>query len=193
MRRPLLRTTILCLVLLECAAMARAGEPGQVHAIVQIVSQKYCYADNEMYTVSLTLNIRITNSSRKSYYIMSDIVPLVGRVADSIESAHAGNYLNKWEAHLALGADRDYRAKRIWIKPAHSVVLHSAYGVPARYKTAPSIPGTVSPGSYALELVLHPKVDPGGTGEDRKPRIDSFTTEPVMFEVPDQVTPRPCD
>lgn len=193
MNRLLLHAATICLFLHGCPGLSQGGESGPLRAVAQIVEQKYCYADNEMFMVSLRLDIRITNSTRKAYYIMSNMIPLVGRVASSVQAAQAGKYLNKWEAHLAIGADRDYQAERIWVMPGHPVVLHTAYGVPARYKAGSQVAGTVVPGSYVLEVVLHPEINEKGSAKGQKSQIDSLTTAPIIFIVPNNATPKICD
>lgn len=182
----------ICAALLIGSAHANESVP-HYRAVVQVVGQTYCFGDNDVFTVSLDLRIQVINSSRTALLLPSDMVPYTGRVAASTDSITAGHYIQEWTPSRYLTNSRT-KAHGIQVKPGHSFVLRLKYSVPGRYRATPSVPGTIPSGTYALQLVLHRE---GLSPLRRQPRrsgseVDSLTTVPVLFHIPQSVTATPC-
>jgi hypothetical protein len=152
-----------------------------VRADVRLVGQQYCVGDNDHFVVSLTLKITVTNLSKQSFAIPSNLVPWVGRIASSSEDAHSGRY--KYEvsgSHYLV--DSPSQPPDLLVNPGKPVVLDSGYDVVARYRPTPEMSKTVA-GTYALQLVLRPEYR--GFGDQVNPDVkESITTEPFLFTVP---------
>jgi len=182
-----------CCVLFLLAGSAQAGDTDGVRSVVRIVGQKYCYGDADVFTVWLKLDVEIVNSSGTSYYLPPDLVPYVGRVAESVGAAERGKYINEWTGTRYPTRPRSHN-RPIQIRPGRSTVLHIDYGVPIRRRRDPAIPGTVPMGSYALQLVLRPEYTPSPLRSERDKGIwvTSLTTEPVSFQVAADSKPKQC-
>jgi hypothetical protein len=142
--------------------------------------------------VLMSIDLRITNVSKKSYFITSDMADVASRVATSLEEAHRGNYIVRYNP-TRYPQDVDESHPIVSFLPGQSKVLHIQDGVVARFKASPSIGGTVPPGKYVLQLDLRsedgfamPSQD-----DDAKGRVVSLTTEPISFEIPPNVTNPP--
>ncbi len=182
----------MCAFLLCGSAYADQPVP-QYRAIVRVAGQGYCYGDDDVFTASLDLKIEIVNSAQTSLFFASDMVPYTGRVAADADAAKAGHYIQEWTPSRYL-TEPPPKAHMIEVKPGHSFALRVKYGVPARYRAAPPIAGTLPPGSYGLQLVLRPESpssQPKRSG-GRGVKLDSLTTEPVLFEIPQRVTATDC-
>lgn len=176
--------------------ITQASEPVPgFRTVVKVVNQTYCYGDSDVFTVSLDLRIGVVNSSERALLFAPGLVPYTGRVATSIEAAKKGRYVQEWTPSRYL-TEPPAKARGVEVKPGHSFLLRIKYGVPARYRTTPKIPGTLPSGKYALQLVLRPKFQsarPGGSessGSDTEVR--SITTAPVLFEIPESVSAAQC-
>lgn len=160
------------------------GGNTQIRAEGMVRRQTYCYADADLFTASLKIDIKVTNPSSKVVYISSDLIPYVGRVAASVHKAQSGDYLYElvWSHYLVDKMDPPGAIK---IDPGKSVVLRSGYDVPARYREDAVLPKTVPPGSYALQLVLRPARVPAKQEQAPTQKvIESIATEPIRFEIP---------
>jgi hypothetical protein len=182
----------ICAFLLSGSAPAQSGRV--YRAVVQVINQNYCYGDDEVFTVSLDLRIKVVNSARTTLFFASDMVPYSGKVAKSTDAVRAGHYIQEWTPSRYLTEPPPRKAHRIEVKPGHSFVLRVKYGVPGRYRVTPPIAGTLPVGKYALQLRLQPEdlsrlARRSGT---RGVELDSLTTEPVLFEIPQGVTATDC-
>jgi hypothetical protein len=175
------------------ASISGQTTPNTLRVTGHVVQQSYCYGDAEVFTVPMSIDLQITNLSKRSYYITSDLAPVRGRVATSLEEAQRGNYIVEWNP-TRYPREGDKSHPVILLRPGHSSVLHIGYAVVARFKAAPSIDGTVPPGRYALQLDLRTEngfAEPA-KDDDAKGRIVSLKTEPISFEVPANVNPPEC-
>lgn len=186
--------TIISIIVLVFQPLA-SGQSVQ-HALRvkgHVTRQSYCYGDADVFTVPMNLDIQVTNISKQRYFLTSDVAPVAAHVAGSVEQAQNGVYVAEWyptrypkdtvESHTSLS-----------LAPGRSTVLHIAYAVVARFKTSPSIPGTISPGKYVLQLDL--KTENGfaesAQDDDTNGRVVSLKTEPIVFEIPQGVKPEQC-
>ena len=190
--RPL---TFLAICAFLLSGSAQAGQSGRDYrAVVQVVSQNYCYGDDDVFTVSLDLRIEVVNSARTTLFFASDMVPYTGRVAGNADAVRAGQYVQEWTPSQYLTGPSN-KPGTIQVKPGHSFVLRVKYGVPGRYRATPSFAGTLTAGTYALQLVLRPETPSRSSRSSSGPRgveLDSLTTDPVLFEIPQRVTAAAC-
>jgi hypothetical protein len=158
-----------------------------------VVQQNYCYGDDDVFTVPLELKIVITNVSKRAYHITSDLAPVAGRVAVNVAEAQRGHYIAEWNP-TRYPKDENKNHPTVSIGPGHSTLLHIGYAVVARFNASPSIPGTVPPGRYVLQLDLRTEKGfaEGSIEDDAKGRIVSLKTEPISFWIPAKVNPTEC-
>jgi hypothetical protein len=184
-RGALILSAVLCMM--QISELSAQEKENVLRAEPHIVSQGYCRADADLFSVTLKLDIRVFNISRKPLYLSSAMTPWVAKVAKSPEEARAGNYLYEvsWSHDLAAFAV----AHEIEVEPGKHVVLHSGYDLIARKDPTFDYPKSVPPGRYALVLILRPEqVDP-------KPDIqlaNMLTTEPLVVQVPKHPALRSC-
>lgn len=150
-------------------------------ARVSIVQQSYCRGDADLFTVSLKLKLEAVNSSERPVYVLWPMVPLVGKVAGSVEEAQAGHFL--YEMTASHYPQNITRFERLKIEPGKKVTVQTGYDLVARHDPAFSYPKSVAAGSYAVVLVLRPEEEPPTqmAGADT---LKSLTTEPFTVEVP---------
>ena len=162
-----------------------AGQDEGVRAVVRVTDQKYCYADPEIFRVSLSLEITISNLSSKSIYFRSDMAAHYGQLASGLKEAHNGKFFQEMSPTFYPKLNQK-SGRKIRVKAGRSVVLRRRYGVLARYNTTPKIDGTVPSGTYALQIVLHPEMMPPKKKRKRALReeLKSITPEPFLFQVP---------
>lgn len=180
--------------LLSLSPTALGQGPANVTAHAKVLRESFCYADADVFTVSLALQITISNSSSKPVQFSSALVPYVGRVASNREEARRDIYLYElvWSHYPT---DENNRS-RIRIDPGKSLVLLTGYDLLARYKRENELSKTVSPGSYALQLVFRPEFvakTHRSTQTNDLTEVDSITTEPFVFEVPDKPRVENCE
>ena len=115
--RPL---TFLAICAFLLSGSAQAGQSGRDYrAVVQVVSQNYCYGDDDVFTVSLDLRIEVVNSARTTLFFASDMVPYTGRVAGNADAVRAGQYVQEWTPSQYLTGPSN-KPGTIQVKPGHS-------------------------------------------------------------------------
>jgi hypothetical protein len=160
---------------------AQQTKSNMVRAKARVVEQNYCSGDADAFTVSLSLEIEIENPSKMPLHLLWPLVPLVGKVASSVGDAEAGRFLYEQTArHYPQGKTGFERLK---LEPGKKVSKRSGYYLVARHDAAFSLPGSVSPGRYAVVLVFNPEEVPPTqmAGPDT---VKSITTEAFLVEVP---------
>jgi hypothetical protein len=187
------RTTVICVLWLAFYQTPISGQssPQVLRVTGRVVGQSYCYGDAEVFTMPLSLDIRITNLSTKRYYVTSDFAPVAGRVATSLEEAQRGNYIVRFNPTRYPKENESHPI--VSLAPGQSRVLHIRYPVVASFKASPSIPGTVPPGKYGLQLDLRSEdgfAEPS-QDDDTKGRVVFLKTEPISFEIRPNVTNPP--
>jgi hypothetical protein len=163
---------------------------GEVTAKADIREEKYCRGYGGLFTVSLSLNIEVLNSSRTPVYLLWPMVPWEGKVASSIGDAESGHFLyDQTASHYPQNAIRFDRLK---IEPGKKVTVQSGYDLIARHDPAFPLPKSVSAGTYALVLVLRPEEEPPSQiqGSDT---VESITTDPFVIDVPTHPKLVGCD
>jgi hypothetical protein len=187
-------TRLLCCVFILSALVPplQTGElsaqDSGLRAEPRIVSQGYCRADADLFSVTIKLDIKVFNKSKKPVYLASTMTPWIAKVAKSSEDARAGNYLYQvsWSHYPTTVA-----ASRVLpIAPEKQIVIHSGYDLIARQDPTFDYPNSVSPGRYALVLVLRP--EQVGPASDKQV-ADVITTEPFTVKIPKHPTLRTCN
>jgi hypothetical protein len=162
-----------------------------VKAEARIVGQRYCEGDADVFTDKLDLRVRVTNNSKRSLYLRSDMVPDFIRVSSSLEAARQGRYMYEFGGGVKVwSADQKFPPVReTRILPHHSVFLSVTGVVIARYRTDFSVPATVVPGRYALQLLLQPEKD---FPHFDHAELKSLVVEPVAFAIGVDPHPTQC-
>jgi hypothetical protein len=163
------------------AQQALDTKPDPPTAKARILQQKYCRADADLFTVSLRIEIEVTNSSKTSLYLLWPMVPWVGKVASGVGDAESGHFLYEQTASHYL--QEPVRFDRLKIEPGKKVTVESGYDLVARHDPAFSLPKSISAGTYGLVLVLRPEEKPPSqmTGPET---IETITTDPFLLDVP---------
>jgi hypothetical protein len=189
-------SSIICalwLALFQASISGQNSAPNPIRVTGRVVRQGYCYGDVDVFSMPMTIDLRITNLSKKPYYTTSDLAPVSGRVATSLEEAQHGDYIVQWNpTRYPRDGDKSHPITRL--RPGSSTVIHTGYTIVARFKSTPSIPGTVPPGKYVLQLDLRAEdgfAEPS-QGDDAKGRVVALKTEPISFEIPTNVNPPEC-
>lgn len=169
-----------------------ADNSNDLRVTAKVIEQRYCYGDNDLFTVSLRLDVNVANARGMPLTLKTPLVPWVIRVANSLKEAKAGHFLyeDSW-SHLYPG---DYKPadKTLEIAPGKSVVLHPGLGLVGRYNPAFSSPKTVSAGSYALVVTLEPEIERSDEALTQG-TVRSITSEPFMIQVPRRPHVVKCD
>jgi hypothetical protein len=169
------------LILNLSGQQAQQPETNVLLSKVRIVEQKYCRGDADAFTVSLGLDIEIENPSETPVHLLWPLVPWVGKVASSVGDAQAGRFL--FEQTASHYPQTQTHFELLELKPGKTVTKRSGYYLIARRDAAVSLPGSVSPGRYAVVLVLSPEEVPPaqmhGSGI-----LESMTTKPFVVEIP---------
>jgi len=198
MRTALLLLSIVLLFSFPSSARQRLAtgtmewsQDSAIKAEARVVGQRYCEGDADLFTVDLDLEIQVTNNSKRTLYIRSDMVQRFIRVASDLEAASQGRYMYESGGGVVVwSADQKFPPVReIRILPRRSAILRVGGGVIARYKPDFSYPSTVSPGRHALQLMLQP--------EKEFPRfahaeLNSLVVDPIAFEVKEDPHPVQC-
>lgn len=157
------------------------AESSEVRAKVRVAQEKYCRADADLFTVSLKLDVEVSNSSIEVVYLAPKMIPWVARVAASVQDAKSGHFLyeitaSHYPQDTTLGA-------KVRINRGETVTLHTGYDLVAKYDPAFPYPKTLNAGSYAIVLVLGPETtQPNSNGAPQV--VESLTTDPFVIRVP---------
>ena len=172
---------------------ALAGQAKDVKALVQIIDQKYCYGDSEIFAVSMLLEVTAINSSSKSIYFRSDMDVVYWKMASSLKEACNGKFFQTISPTSYPGPNQK-TGRKIRVKPGRSVVLRLWHSVFGRHDVTPEIPGSVPPGAYVLQVLLRPRMSPPEKERKRALReeLKSITPEPFLFQVPKEPTITSC-
>jgi hypothetical protein len=157
----------------------------------RIIGQRYCEGDAELFTVALDFEIEVSNNSKDTLFLRSDMVQSSIRIAPDIEAARRGNYIYESGGGTSVWSDdRKFPPVReIRILPGRSASLRIGGWVVARYKPDFSYPRTVPPGRYALQLLLRPQKE---FPHFNHPELKSLTVDPIAFEIKDDPHPTQC-
>jgi len=189
MNRSIFHLTGVTLVILGFTVAANGACPNGVRAVAHVVGQKNYPGDAYGFSVCLDLKIEVINSSRKPVYLRSDLIPLEDKIATSMEAAKSRKYLpaplNSGSVYLRGDEIIQVHLKKVG--PGCSVVIPISHCVSARYDAAFDVPQLPLPGTYALQLVFGPTYI--WKHSYIRGLIDSLTTEPFLFEVPQRVSP----
>lgn len=116
--------------------------------VAHIRGQTYCYGDADVFTVSLALDIEITNKSLVAIYVNElNLIPYVGRLAATLQDAQSGKYLFELTGTHIYPSNYVFRNRVVRVKPGESITIPSGYDILARYKTEARIGNTVSSGT----------------------------------------------
>ena len=167
----------------------RSDGDQQLLANVQIVQQKYCRADADLFTVSLRLKVEISNLSKSPILVRTPLVPYIAKVSSSITAAKSGQVLYELtQSHYP----QNTTASTSTIAGGKAITVQTGYDFVARYHSEFSYPQSLSAGTFAVVLVLKPEVE---SSEERsqKATAHSVTTEPFMVRVDKKPKVVRCD
>jgi hypothetical protein len=167
------------------------SQDSAVKAEARVVGQRYCEGDADLFTVALDFEIQVTNKSKRTLYIRSDMVQAIIRVASDLEAATQGKYMYESGGGVKVwSADHKFPPVReIRILPGRSASFRVGGVVVARYKPDFLYPTTVPPGRYALQLLLQPEKD---FPHFDHAELKSLVVNPVAFEVAEDPHPMQC-
>ena len=168
----------------------QSQEDQRLRAAVQIVEQKYCRADADLFTVSLKLRVEVSNPSTSPILMRTPLVPYIAKVSSNIVDAESGRILYEiTQSHYPQNARPSKTAR---IGAGKTITLHTGYDFVARYRSAFSYPQSLSAGTFAVILVLKPELE-SGEEKARESVVDSLTTEPFILEVEENPKVVSCD
>jgi hypothetical protein len=167
----------------------QSGDPQPLHTRVQIVQQKYCRADADLFTVSLRLKIEVSNPSASPIQVRTPLIPYVAKVSSNIADAESGRFLYQiTRSHYPQNPRPSGIAR---IAAGKTLTLQTGYDFVARYRPAFSYPQSLSTGTFAVILVLRPEIE--SSEEKAADVINSLTTEPFIVQVDDNPKVVSCD
>jgi len=157
----------------------------------RIVGQRYCEGDADLFTVALDFEIEVSNNSKDTLILRSDMVQSSIRIAPDLEAARRGIYMYESSAGTSVwsGDHKFPPVREIRILPGRSARLRIGGGVLAKYKPDFSYPKTVPPGRYALQLLLRPEKE---FPRLNHPELKSLTVDPIAFEIKEDPHPTQC-
>jgi hypothetical protein len=157
----------------------------------RIVRQRYCEGDADLFTVALDFEIEVSNNSKDTLFLRSDMVQSSTRIGPDLEAARRGSYAYESGAGTPVwsGDHKFPPVREIRILPGRSASLRIGGGVLARYKPDFSYPRTVPPGRYALQLLLRPEKE---FPRLNHPELKSLTVDPIAFEIKEDPHPTQC-
>jgi len=159
---------------------AQQPESNMVRVKARVVEQEYCRGDADTFTVSLRLEMEINNPSKTSVHLLWPMVPSVGKIAFTVGDAEAGRFL--YEQTASHYPQAQTRFERLKLEPGKKMLKRSEYYLIARHDAAFSLPKSVSPGTYAVVLVLSPEEEPP-TQMEGPDTLKNLTTQPFVVEV----------
>jgi len=155
---------------------------GPIRAKAQVAEQKYCSGDADLFTVSLKLDVEVSNPARETIILAPTMIPWVARVAVTVKDAELGRFL--YEIIWSHYPQSPTLGDRVSIDPGKTATLRTVYGLVAKYDPAFTYPKTLSTGSsYAIVLVLKPETTQPSQKAVPRP-VESVTTDPFLINVP---------
>lgn len=168
----------------------QSQEDRRLRATVQIVEQKYCRADTDLFTVSLKLKVEVSNSSTSPILMRIPLVPYIARVSSNIVDAKSGSVL--YEITQSHYPQDGRPTKTARIAAGKRITLQTGYDFVARYRSAFSYPQSLSAGTFAVILVLKPERE-SIEETARESVVDSLATEPFIVQVGENPKVVSCD
>lgn len=162
----------------------------QLRAKVQIVQQKYCRADAELFTVSLRLKVQVSNPSNSAILVRTPLIPYIAKVSSNIVDAESGRILYEITQSHYLQNARPSKTARIL--PGKAINLETGYDFVARYRSTFSYPQSLSAGAFAVILVLKPELE-SSEEKARAGVVDSLATDAFIVQVDDNPKVVNCD
>ena len=188
--------TVITLLLLLGSTLSWSGERAQqaednmVRARAHIISQTYCRGDADAFSVLFEVAIEVTNLSNSPVHLLWPLVPWVGKVASNLADAEAGKFLYEQTASHYPQAKTQF--KRLTLEPGDKLRKATKYYLIVRRNPAFSLPKSVSPGTYALVLVLRPEEEPPAQMHGPN-TLKTLTTEPFLVKIPSEPKLARCD
>lgn len=166
------------------------AESSEIRAKVRVAQERYCRADTDLFTVSLKLDIEISNSSPGAVYLAPKMIPWAARVAANVQDAKSGHFL--YEISASQYPQDSTPAAEMRLGPGETTILHTGYDLVAKYDPAFPYPKTLHAGSYAVVLVLRPETtQPSASGAAEV--VESLTTAPFVIRVSQHPKVTDCD
>lgn len=188
-----------------CAVATARSDEQPLKAVAELISQRYCSGDAEVFSVWLRLRVTYTNQTDKVLILDKEIGKAwYGvRVARSVEDLNAGKYeynpnidwfftdkdsLPKNPSLISAGTDFAILA------PGQSFESRIDTSVAVQYESEKAVVGTIRPGTHVLEMQLSAWNRAGLPSEFekswKKGRIVTglIKTEPIELRVPTNPT-----
>src|SRR5882724_4380629 len=134
---------------------ASAGDQKGLRVTATIIDKVYCKADNELFTMSVKMKVRVLNLSKESVGIRGPLIPWVARIAKNMKEAEAGHFI--FEVTRSYYAQKPEPPQILRIDKGRSIDIDTGYDFVARYNDSFSYPKSLSPGTYAVVLVFKPQ------------------------------------
>jgi hypothetical protein len=167
------------------------SQDSAIKAEARVLGQRYCGGDADLFTVALDLEIRVTNNSKGILYLRSDMVQSSIRVAPDLEAARRGSYMYESDSGMSVwsGDHKFPPVREVRILPGRTAIFRVGSAVIAKYNPDFSLPGTVPPGRYALQVLLRPEKE---FPHFNHPELKSLTVDPMAFEIKEDPHPTRC-
>jgi hypothetical protein len=198
-RKPAL--TVLGLVLVAASLLAipsvasQATSDQPLRAIPELIGQRYCYGDAELFSVWLRLRMRYINRTDKTLILDKEI----GKawygvtVARSAEDLAAGKY--EYHPNIDwLSSDKDKQPSKpnpispgrdfVILAPGQTFESEIDSGVMAQYESPKEFAGSIRSGVHVLQMELSSWNHPGVASEFEKgwQKIGQLVTEVIKTE-----------
>jgi hypothetical protein len=161
-----------------------------LRAKVQILQQKYCREDKDLFTVSLKLRVEVLNPFTLPVLMRTPLVPYIAKVSSNIIDAESGRILYEIaQSHYPQNARPSKTAR---IAAGKTITLQTGYDFVARYRSAFSYPQSLSAGTFAVILVLKPELE-SSEEKARADVVNSLVTEPFIVQINENPKVVSCD
>jgi len=177
----------------------------------KVISQAYCYGDNQVFTASMKIGLVFLNTSERPVILSRKMnPPNVTRVAATLAAAKQENFEHQTAGTAAYGhvvepvfGTRPDPKRFLVLAPGRSYRTEVTSGVIARFGNAGNIPGSVKPGRHFLQLRVdtwpYPTVGPETVQSVKRvwSAFGDLSTGEVWtnffpFSIPDHVRPVDC-
>ncbi len=186
-------TILSCFVgLMVCPPGGQSNPAGasEIWAKVRLAQEKYCRADADLFTVSLKLEVDVSNSSTEVVFLPPRMIPWVAKVAASVRDAKSGHFLYEITAsHYPLDSPPGAKVR---VNQGKTVTIHTGYDLIAKYDPAFPYPKALHAGSYAIIFVLAPEMVQPSASEVPEV-LESLATDPFLIRIPEHPNVTDCE
>lgn len=182
MHRISVRSLLLCLMVSPSWAQKTDGNQSEINrAKARVVKTTYCRGDADLFTVSVGLDVEVSNASKGPVFLEPHMTPWIARMATSVGDAESGRFLFELtQSHYLMNSPV---GDKIRVEPGKTAHFRTGYDFVAKYDHAFAYPKALAAGRYAIVLTLRPEVTDSGGSKDSG-TVNSLTTYPFVVEVP---------